>query len=63
MSHPTDKQRYTDDAWYAYVGAYTHPVCLSSNYSRWDLYRKSELTTSRMPWNNPGFEAGRETQK
>lgn len=38
----------------------TYPVCLPSNYSPWDLYKKSGLTT---PTNNPRLGIGSKTQK
>lgn len=40
-----------------------HIPCLPSNYSPWDLYKKSGLTASRMLWNDAGFGAVRHTSK
>lgn len=40
-----------------------HIPCLPSNYSPWDLYKKSGLTASRMLWNDAGFGAVRYISK
>lgn len=61
MSHPIGRLWFANHSWYSRWNI--HIPYLPSNYSPWDLYKKSGLTASRMLRNDAGFGAVKPTSK